>query len=61
MRLSEATRSSAAADPAEHLRRRVIEETAAAVRATSVRATIIHVTLATAYARSLQEWLSTRY
>lgn len=39
----------------EHLRRRVVEETQAAVRATSVAATIIHVTMATAYARSLCE------
>jgi hypothetical protein len=39
----------------EHLRRRVTEETEAALRAVSVRATIIHVTLATAYARSLRE------
>jgi hypothetical protein len=39
----------------EHLRRRVAEEAEAAVRATSVRATIIHVTMATAYARSLRE------
>jgi len=41
----------------EHLLRRLAEETEAAVRAGSVRATIIHVTMATAYARSLGDEL----
>ena len=38
-----------------HLRRRVRQEAEAAVNASTVAATIVHVTLANCYARRLQE------
>jgi hypothetical protein len=38
---------------ADHLRKRVRQEAQAAVRASSLAATLVHVSLATAYARRL--------